>query len=40
MHVLQLGGDVYTLEHVGLVYNRFTIDEHGLKQEDVDHKDR
>lgn len=40
VRVLQLGGDVCTLEHVGLVYNRFTADQHGLRQEDVDRKDR
>ena len=40
VRVLQLGGDVCTHEHLGLVYNRYTADEHGLKQEDVDRKDR
>lgn len=40
VHVLQLGGDVCTHEHLGLVYNRFTADQHELKQEDVDRKDR
>jgi hypothetical protein len=28
------------LEHIGLVYNRFTFDEHGLKLEDVKRQDR
>ena len=37
---LQLGGDACLLQHVGLVYNRFTADEHGLRQEDIDRKDR
>jgi hypothetical protein len=38
--VLQLGGDLLALEHVGLVYNRFTFDEHGLRAEDVQRSDR
>lgn len=37
---LQLGGDVCLLQHVGHVYNRFTVDEHGLRQEDIDRRDR
>ena len=37
---MQLGGDVCLLQHVGIVYNRFNADEHGLQQEDVDYKDR
>lgn len=37
--VLQLGGDVACLQHLGLVYNKFTFDEHGLKIEDIDRKD-
>lgn len=28
---LQFGGDVCLLEHVGHVYNRFSVDEHGLR---------
>ena len=37
---LQLGEDVCLLQHVGHVYNRFTADEHGLRQEDIDLRDR
>ena len=40
VRVLQLGGDICCLEHIGLVYNRFTFDEHGLKLEDVKRQDR
>jgi hypothetical protein len=28
------------LEHIGLVYNKFNFDEHGLKLEDVKCQDR
>ena len=31
VRVLQLEGDVCYLEHVGVVYNQFSADEHGLK---------
>lgn len=37
---LQLGEDVCLLQYVGHVYNRFTADEHGLRQEDIDRRDR
>ena len=36
----QLGADVVTLTHLGLVYNKFTCDKHGLKLEDTNRKDR
>jgi hypothetical protein len=35
VRVLQLGGDMCYLEHIGLIYNRFTFDEYGLKLKDV-----
>jgi hypothetical protein len=35
-----LGGDLLALEHVGLVYNWFIFDEHGLRAEDVQQTDR
>ena len=31
----QLGYDVVTLTHLGLVYNKFSCDQHGLKLEDT-----
>ena len=37
---LQLGSDVVTLTHLGLVYNKFNCDQHGLKLEDTNRKDR
>jgi hypothetical protein len=40
VRVLQLGGIVCCLEHVGQMYNKFTFDEHGLWLEDVNRKDR
>lgn len=33
--VLQLGGNMCALEHLGLVYNMYTYKQHGLKLEDV-----
>ena len=36
----QLGGDVVTLTHLGLVYNKFMCDQHGLKLDDTNRKDR
>ena len=36
----QLGSDVVTLTHLGLVYNKFSCDQHGLKLEDTNRKDR
>jgi hypothetical protein len=32
---LQLGGDMAIHEHIGLIYQNFTFDEHGVKLEDV-----
>jgi hypothetical protein len=40
VRILQLGGDMCCLEHIGLVYNKFNFDEHGLKLEDVKCQDR
>ena len=40
VRVLQLGCDIAILEHVGMVYNKFTQDEHGLKLEDTTRMDR
>ena len=37
---LQLGHDLVALEHVGLVYNRFNCDEHGLQAGDVEKENR
>ena len=37
---MQLGGDLCILEHIGLVYQKFTADDHGLKLEDVKRIDR
>jgi hypothetical protein len=39
VRILQLGGDMCCLEHIGLVYNRFTFDKHGLKLEDIQRTD-
>lgn len=33
---LMLGGDLCSINHVGMVYNTFSYDEHGLLQADVD----
>jgi hypothetical protein len=38
--VLQLGSDVCCLKHIGLIYNTFKFDEHGLRLEDVTRTDR
>jgi hypothetical protein len=35
VRVLQLGGDICCLEHLGMVYNKFSYDEHGLRLEDI-----
>ena len=32
---LQLGADVCYLDHMGMVYQNFSVDEHGLRKEDV-----
>ena len=32
---LHLGPHTCFLEHIGLVYNRYTFDKYGLKQEDI-----
>lgn len=37
---LQLGLDICCLGHVGQVYNKYTFDQHGLRQEDVNRSDR
>ena len=37
---LQLGADVCYLDHLGMVYQNFGIDEHGLCKEDVERTDR
>jgi hypothetical protein len=37
---LQLGRDNCYLEHLRMVYNRFTYDQHGLKQEDIKFTDK
>ena len=37
---MQLGGAVCLLQHVGHVYNRFTANEHGLRHEDIDQRNR
>ena len=39
VRVMQLGGDLCILEHIGLVYQKFTADDHGLKLEDVKRTD-
>ena len=36
----QLGCHVVTLIHLGLIYNKFSYDQHGLKLEDTNRKDR
>ena len=36
----QLGCDVVTLTYLGLIYNKFMCDQHGLKLEDTNRKDR
>jgi len=38
--VLQLGGNVCTLEHIKLVYNQFSMDQHGLREKNVDRKNQ
>ena len=40
VRLLQLGGDVCCLEHLGFVYNMFSFDEHGLRWEDIDKTNR
>jgi hypothetical protein len=40
VRVLQLGGDICCLEHLGMVYNKFSYDEHGLRLEDIQRMDR
>ena len=37
---LQLGADVCYLDHLGQVYQRFGIDQHGLRKEDVERTNR
>jgi len=37
---LQLGADVCHLDHIGQVYQKFGIDQHGLRKEDVEGTDR
>jgi hypothetical protein len=37
---LQLGGDIAMLEHLDLVYNKYSVDEHGIKLEDVNRTNR
>jgi len=37
---LQLGTDVCYLDHLGQVYQKFGIDQHGLRKDDVDQTDR
>ena len=37
---LQLGADVCFLDHLGQVYQKFTLDQHGLRKEDVQRTDR
>jgi hypothetical protein len=39
VRALQLGSETCFLEHIGLVYNTFTIDEHGLTLEDIHRTD-
>jgi hypothetical protein len=38
--MLQLGRDVCVIGHIGLVYKKFTFDQHGLRNEDVSCADR
>lgn len=33
--ILQVGGDVCACEHIRLVYNQYTLDDNGLKLEDI-----
>ena len=40
VRTLRLGGDLALHQHICQVFNRFTVDEHGLLQEDFDRKDR
>jgi hypothetical protein len=40
IQVLQLGGDICCLEHLDMVYNKFSYDEHGLRLEDIQRTDR
>jgi hypothetical protein len=37
---LHLGGDMVMYGHIGLVYQQYTFDKHGLKLEDVERTDR
>jgi len=37
---LQLGADVCYLDHLGLVYQKFAVNQYGLRKEDVQHTDR
>jgi len=37
---LQLGEDGAFHSHLGMIYNKYTFDEHGVKLEDVKRKDR
>ena len=37
---LQLGLDICCLGYVGQVYHKYTFDQHGLRQEDVNRSDR
>ena len=39
VRALQLGPETCFLEHIGLVYNTFTVDEHGLTLEDIHRTD-
>ena len=38
--MLRLDGDLALHQHICQVFNRFTVDQHGLLQEDFDRKDR
>ena len=40
MKTLQLGVDKVFHTHLGMIYNMYTFDEHGLILEDVQRKDR
>ena len=40
IRTLRLGGNLALHQHICQVFNRFTVDEHGLLQEDYDKKDR
>lgn len=37
---LQLGGDIATIGHIGMIFNKYTQDQHGLKMVDVKRDDR